>query len=186
MPDKLRTFIAVPMRATRPLKELLERLTTMGSAVRPLYFDNLHVTLKFLGETDPADVTRIAAIVEQAVEGVSAFEARLDGLGAFPHARRPSVVWAGLQNAESLSDVVRRLERELKRLGFPKERRKFAPHVTLARVRSRAPDALMELLAEHAAASFGTARIDCVIHYRSDLKTTGALYTPLFTRNLTG
>lgn len=184
MPKPLRTFIAVRIRATRPLRDVLDQLKTFGRSLKTVYPDNLHATLKFLGDTDPAAISEIGRTLEQAVAGVSPFELRMTGLGAFPDEKRPRVVWAGLERAEPLVALAAELETRLEPLGFPAEGRPFKPHLTLARLRGRPPEGLPALLAEHPATDFGTMSIDSIELYQSDLGTHGPKYTPLLSAEL--
>lgn len=180
MPDELwRTFIAVKIASTPPLCDVLAQLAAMTPAVRPVAAENLHVTLKFLGDTPVSAVPAISAAVSAAASGKAGFEAHLLGLGAFPHPGRPSVVWVGLTGAETLIDIAAQLKKPLKQLGFAPEPRPFAPHLTVARVRSRPPPELQELLAARAAADFGTALIRRVELMRSELRPEGSKYTVL-------
>ncbi|MGH7128895.1 MAG: RNA 2',3'-cyclic phosphodiesterase, partial [Planctomycetaceae bacterium] len=151
----LRTFIAVKVPATRPLRPVLAEFETMGRAVRAVAADGLHVTLKFLGDTRQDAVAEIEETLRAVVAETAAFDVRLVGLGAFPHAGRPSAVWAGIQDAEPLTEIAAELERALEPLGFAAEQRAFQPHLTLARVKSKPPPALGELLSAHAATEFG-------------------------------
>jgi 2'-5' RNA ligase len=186
MPKSIRTFIAVHLRATRPLREILDRLQALGRPMRTVAPENLHATLKFLGDTDPAAVSGISRIVEAAARTAEPFELRMVGLGVFPDARAPKVVWAGLANAETLARLTSDLESAMKPLGFGPDGRAFKPHLTLARVRGRAPRELAPILAAHTATTFGTAHVGSVELYQSDLGPKGSTYTPLFSAELGG
>lgn len=179
MADSIRAFIAVEIPAPAALRTVIPQLEQMGRAVRVVSTDGMHVTLKFLGDINPAAVPPIAQALKAAVQGTSAFEARMVGLGAFPHADRPSVVWVGFEDAEPLVAIAERLEKGLRPLGFRRERREFQPHVTLARVRSKPPAELAELLNELASTPFGVVAIDSVKLIRSELRPEGSLYTEL-------
>ena len=98
MPRTVRTFIAVHLHAGAALRAVLASLADMGPAVRPVAADGLHVTLKFLGDTDAALIPAVAGAIRECVAGQGPFELRLTGLGAFPHPGRPSVVWAGIED----------------------------------------------------------------------------------------
>ena len=186
MPYPIRTFIAVHVRATRPLRQVIDRFRGLGRALKPVNDEALHVTLKFLGDTDPALVPRIHEEVVAATAGQGAFEMWVAGVGCFPNTDRPRVVWAGLQGAEALVTIAAELERRLEPLGFAPEGRPFRPHLTLARVRdgARPPRELADLLAEHAEAEFGTARVESVVLYQSELRPQGPVYTALATAEL--
>jgi RNA 2',3'-cyclic 3'-phosphodiesterase len=177
MAATIRAFIAVKIPASPPLRGVLSQLGGMGRAVRAVSADNLHVTLKFLGDTSLEAVADIGRAVQRSVEAKQAFDLSIVGLGAFPHARRPSVIWAGFEGAEPLVEIAEELERELERLGVPRENRRFAPHLTLARIKSRPPAELGELLDRHPTTHFGTASITRVELFQSELTPDGPLYT---------
>lgn len=185
MPQLIRTFIAVAVPCTAELKPVLQLLREMGSAVTPVAADNLHLTLKFLGDTDPGRVSDIGDVITEETAGLSAFSMDLVGLGAFPRPQRPSVIWAGIQAPESLIDLASRLEKRMRKLRFPKDRHEYNPHLTLARVRRKPPQELFELLAENTATPFGSVEIDAVTLYQSELKPDGAKYSALAKAALT-
>lgn len=186
MSNRMRAFIAVKLPGNPKLREIISRLGTMGRAVKPVAGDNLHVTLKFLGDIAPEQTAEISRVVQSVAEPVAPFEVRLVGLGAFPHARRPSVIWAGLQNAEPLCRLAESLEAELEPVGFAPEKRPFHAHLTLARVKSRPPEDLAVLLDEHSETEFGVASIESVELFQSELQRDGPRYTVLASAELAG
>ena len=186
----LRTFVAVKIHPTVGLKRLLSKLHSL-EGLRPADSDNLHVTLKFLGDTPDEQVPEICRAVESSVQGEAPFPVRVKGVGAFPNADRPSVLWAGLQEAEPLLRIASRVEAALGNLGFPAEARPFSPHVTLARFKNRPPEAVFQMLKDEAQSDLGLDRIESVIYYQSDAgrgsarkRSTGPEYVPLATVRL--
>lgn len=182
-----RGFIAVEVPPLEPMLRVREALRHSGADLRVVEGDVNHVTLKFLGDTPLTFVDRIENGIRNAVKGVGPFTMTARGAGAFPNSAQPRVVWAGLHGAESLGVVARRLEDEMHKLAFPRERRDFTPHVTLARVRSpRGRDRLAQVLGESATEEFGSVRVDHVTLYRSELSSKGPTYTALRTVPLEG
>jgi RNA 2',3'-cyclic 3'-phosphodiesterase len=175
----LRTFVAVTIPATAPLRHLLRQIGAAGSRLRPPAADKLHVTLKFLGDTPVEQVPEVAAAIRSCLADQAACDVELSGIGAFPDLRRPSVFWVGIQNAGRLAEMARLLETTLAPLGYPPEARSFHPHLTVLRVKFRPPPALFELVAAHATADFGTAHIGAVEYLQSELKPGGSQYTVL-------
>jgi len=150
--------------------------------------ENFHLTLKFLGGVDEARVPDVIDAVHEAVQRHAAFDLSVAGLGAFPSATRPRVLWAGLRDgADALAALAESADGAVARLGFPREDRVFSPHVTLARVREprRAP-ALADALAAAAARPFGRVPVRAATLMRSDLSPRGARYTPLAAAALSG
>jgi len=184
MSDSIRAFIAVAMPPTRALRNVLDRLGMLGSAVKPVTADNLHVTMKFLGQIPAEQVPQIVTIMRDAAAGERAFAARIVGLGVFPRPERPSVVWAGLDEADGLICIADRLEERLTPLGFPRERRAFHPHLTLARIRRKPPAELADLLQDHQATEFGSADVETIQLFLSEPGPTGPQYRSLATTGL--
>ena len=186
MSQSVRLFIAVKVPSTPSLQKVLKHLEAMGRPVKPVSSDNLHLTLKFLGETNPTRIPEISQAISGAVDGEKTFETRIVGLGAFPRIQRPSVVWAGLENGEPLRRIAEFLETKLSELGFHPEQKPFHPHLTLARIKSKPPPELAELLNENPATDFGVVSISSVELFQSELQPNGPRYTVLASAELTG
>lgn len=141
--------------------------------------ENLHVTLKFLGHVDEARLEPMRGALGGAAAAGPPFDLAITGLGAFPTAARPRVLWAGVgRGAEALAALAAAVERALAALGVPPEDRPFSAHVTLGRVREpRRDPALAAALAAGAARDFGTLRVAHVSLMRSDLSPGGRRYT---------
>lgn len=186
MADTLRAFVAVQLSAPPPLVAVLSQLRQLGRAVKAMAAENLHVTLKFLGDTDSERIPEIKQLLQESVAGQPEFVVRLRGLGAFPHAGRPSVIWAGLLDAEPLERMASELETRLEPLGYPAEARRFQPHLTLARVKAAPPGELQSILLHHTTTDFGSAVICKVELIESELHPSGSRYRIWHTEPLTG
>lgn len=175
----IRTFIAVRVPQNPLLRQLHERLSQSGERIRPVRVNGLHVTLRFLGDTERSLVDEIAARMRKIAAEHPADVVRLTGLGVFPDLRRPSVVWVGMQNAGLLSVLAGELNRELAELGFVPEQRPFQPHLTVLRLKTRPPAALLDLIAAAPAADFGSFPVDTLELIQSELEPAGPRYTVL-------
>jgi 2'-5' RNA ligase len=152
----VRLFVAVNFPA-----ELRERLWTAAAPLRtrdvPVRWvpaADLHLTLKFLGETAEGRLDELDRALAEAVTGVRSLAVTVDGFGAFPNLTHPSVVWAGVLTDPALELLQHGVEKAFGPLGFPPEGRPFRPHVTLGRARRgtsaaafRGLDAVLEDLA---------------------------------------
>jgi 2'-5' RNA ligase len=146
---------------------------------------NLHVTVKFLGQIDEDRVGAIAAAMATVAERTPPFELAVRGLGAFPTPARPRVVWVGLEPAAPLAALAGDLDARLATLGFAREARRFAAHVTLGRVReTRRNPALSTALAR--SAECGRLPVNRVSLMRSELHPRSARYTELTSVVLAG
>jgi len=178
---KLRTFIAVPLPEEVQAKvgKLLSDLRKTDAAVRWVPARNLHLTLKFLGDLEEARLRDLFLGIQKAAEGIEPFQITLEGLGAFPNARRPRVLWIGLDVPGAMRTLSENIEEELFGLKFPREKRKFSPHLTIGRVKGqRGMETLMSVVQR---TDFGpeTVSVDRIVAMKSDLRPTGAVYSPL-------
>jgi RNA 2',3'-cyclic 3'-phosphodiesterase len=179
MSERLRSFIAVRIPASAALRPVVRELAEMGRAVKSVDPDHLHVTLKFLGDVNAERMPEISSILQTAAAAQCRCELTIAGLGVFPHAQRPNVVWAGLEGAQVLQALAAELQSAFEPLGFAREDRPFVPHLTLARIKARPPQSLHELLARHQKTRFGTATVESVELFRSDLGPEGPKHTVL-------
>ena len=171
-----RAFLAVRIPPTEGVRLLLRDLGRLGRAVRPVDPANLHITLRFLGNTDQSMFDGLREALEVATGGVGAFPLSLGGMGAFPRPQRPSIIWAGTGGNPHLAAIERGLEPLLDTLGWGAETRPFQGHVTLARVKARPPEQLQDLLRAHAETPLGTVAIESVDLMLSDLRAEGPSY----------
>ncbi|HEX2897084.1 MAG TPA: RNA 2',3'-cyclic phosphodiesterase [candidate division Zixibacteria bacterium] len=134
----MRLFIAAPISSEveKELSRIISALKNIGGQVKWVAPSNIHLTLKFLGDTDEKLVPQIKNIMDETASKHSSVSSGLSGLGAFPDYRRPRVFWAGLERgAEELSRIAGDIDRSVHTLGFDKENRPFKAHLTLGRVK---------------------------------------------------
>lgn len=184
MPQKIRTFIAVEMSPAvrHAAAELIGKLAPLSDDVKWVEPHNMHLTLKFLGDVDEADIPRVCEATAAATADRSPFTLRMFGVGAFPNVRRPRTIWVGArEGSEETVELAVRIDRAMRKLGFPKEGRRYTPHLTLGRVRRGGPwlTPLGEALAQHAALDLAETRVDRVVVFSSQLGRKGPTYTPL-------
>ena len=136
--ETIRAFIAItPAHTTRSaLSDLIERLRSCTDAVSWVSPENLHLTLRFLGDIQDKDVDTLTDQLKEPLALIPSFALRIAGAGAFPNLRTPRVVWAGISNPPpELSQIHSTIEAAVHRLGFKPESRPFRPHISLGRVR---------------------------------------------------
>jgi 2'-5' RNA ligase len=173
----MRVFIAidVPDEIKKELNELQRDLRPMSNAARWVAPESIHVTLKFMGEIPGKLVDQIDA----ALGGLAwkPFTINVHGVGFFPGARSPRVFWAGME-APTMQGLTEELDARMEPLGFEREKRKFRPHITLARAKtSRIDPELVAGSAKYAEHNFGTFTADRIYLVQSTLKPTGSVYT---------
>jgi len=196
----LRTFIAVevPPHVQKQIQQETEPLRrAIGtSLVRWAPAQNIHLTLKFLGDVSPASVDVMSQMLRTEADAHRAFDMQFSGLGSFPSLRRPRVLFIGIQapapkRASGLCELEalnRSIDSACARLGYESEGRDFHPHLTLGRVKQDASaldqQKIRHALEETKIDSLGIARVNSVHLYKSDLKPTGAVYTQIFSAPL--
>jgi len=159
-----------------------DRLRPVAGKVKWVEPANLHLTLRFVGETPDTDAERVAAAAQGVGDGVLPVSLALRGVGAFPTPARPRVVWVGLgRGAEALAGVSRDLNARLQEaLGLPPEARPFAPHLTVGRVKEPAPSrALATAIEELRDEDFGEFVAVRFMLYHSTLTPRGPIYRVL-------
>lgn len=194
MTTLIRSFIAVPLTASIHAslgdftgRHNLER----KNGFRPVKPQNIHLTLKFLGDATPEQLNRVKAGLESCTSSISAFPIELKGVGTYPNWERPRVVWVGIQAAEILQTLNSQIERETLAAGFLSEAKKFSPHLTLARVASIPPspstmNVIRVLKGLEPVPSFGTMQVTHVSLFKSVLLPEGPVYTQLSSHFLRG
>jgi 2'-5' RNA ligase len=184
MKDTVRTFIAVETSAAvrQRAAELVVLLSATGVKVSWVKPHNMHLTIKFLDEVRWNAIADVTAAVQRVAQTVEPFELEIGGAGAFPSAGRPRTLWLGtVAGSEPLAALAAALETALKPLGFPKEHRRFAAHLTLGRVRDGGPSArgLGEAIKQHARFSAGQFTVRELVVFSSELTPQGPIYEVL-------
>lgn len=173
-----RGFISVDITEIGELVKLDRELRTVGGGMRPVAMDVVHVTLKFLDETDEAAIPKLIDAMDKAVKGVAPFDITLKGMGAFPTKDNIRVGWVGMQGAEPLIGIAKTLDEECARLGFEKEERPFSPHLTVGRMKdptgTEQVKGIIERFKEH---DFGTRAVRSIRLKKSVLGAKGPTYT---------
>jgi 2'-5' RNA ligase len=188
----LRTFIAIdlPKSIQDSIEKEVARLQKLLSSeiIRWTPLQNIHITLKFLGDTPTMHIDFLKQMLTRLCDSHSAFDLQLSTLGSFPNAKLPRILWLGLHAPTGLASLQRDIENESARLGYEKEARAFSPHLTIGRVHQNIhPNDLQKIasiLSTFQLGKIGSARVDSVHHYQSDLHTDGSVYTKLFSAKL--
>ena len=182
MSEQIRSFIAFDMESEQVLSRLAaaqKLLVETGADLKLVTPQNIHVTIRFLGDISPG-------MVDKVYEGIkkvkfTPFTIQLHGLGVFPSLNYPRVVWAGMTDGvEQLKSIFTQLEPQIRALGFAVDAYGFSPHLTIARVRSGVnKQRLAELVTKKADYEFGTIKADCLRLKRSVLSPKGPTYSTL-------
>ncbi len=180
--DKRRLFFAIilPDDIKHAIGEVVSRLneSATGNTIRWCRDDQWHFTLKFLGELPFSQSVKAVEAAESTARVTPPFSLKLNGVGAFPNAQRPTILWLGVsEGAKEMSDLANHLDTELLSMGFPKENRAFKPHLTLARIKSYEQEKeAAKLLQNPTTAEFESVLISSFALMRSYLLPDGAKY----------
>jgi 2'-5' RNA ligase len=140
--------------------------------------EKLHLTLKFLGETNENQLNDLTKIVSKIAARISNFKLQISATGVFPSPRKPRILWLGINDkTESLQKISGLLETECERIGFPKEKRNFKAHLTIARLRE--PHKSTEIARKHLQNEFEPVEFEVseIVIYESKLQSTGSIYS---------
>jgi 2'-5' RNA ligase len=188
----LRLFIALPIseEIRERLKELQEIGRGKGLTARWTAPAGIHLTLVFLGWTEPGLQAKVEEALERVARLTPPFTLDVTGLGVFPRIQAPRVIWAGIEEAPALMTLQRRVSLEVAELGFELEARSYRPHLTLGRVepsqRLGKSDRFAEWMMEGKDLNIGTCNMEKVVLMKSESHPGGSVYLDLFGSELKG
>lgn len=188
----LRAFIAIdlPDQLQGALEKQITRLRQpLGDElIRWVPTQNMHLTLKFLGTIAASHLEFLKQLITQTAESHNPFDMQISGIGSFPNLKQARILWAGIHAPTELSSLQKSLETGTARLGYEAEERPFSPHLTLGRVRQNIDQTGMQKIRTTLAAiqlgNIGSARVDSIHLYKSELHSSGSIYTKLFSAPL--
>ncbi len=189
----IRAFIAIPFPAnlqhsiyqkTTPLRTRLGR-----ELVRWVPPENIHITLKFLGDTPEEKLALLKTILEKDIVQIHSFDISVKNLGVFPNFSRPSVIWIGAEGGDKLSTLHECTQRGASQIGSVPEKRRFSAHLTLGRVtrkgyNSKARSKIRRVLEESPAYDFGKVPVHSIHIFQSELTQKGAKHRSIFEAKL--
>jgi RNA 2',3'-cyclic 3'-phosphodiesterase len=190
--EEVRTFIAIelPQKVKDSLEELENRIKSEKYRVKWVAPVSIHLTLKFLGNISIDSITDITHTMENAILGITPFRLAVSGLGVFPNPQRIQIVWAGISGElDKLVQLQKRIDEELKNLGFVPESRPFTAHLTIARIRDEASASERQSIGQFIAKTDfngGEFKVESVNLMKSQLTREGPIYSCLAPIPLSG
>jgi len=173
-----RAFISADIQPGEALVDVLGKLARSRADLKIVKSQLLHVTLKFLGDTDEGLVQGIDERIAASCKGIGPFRIKLQGMGAFPSLSNIRVIWVGMQDGDQLGEIARRLDIALKELGFERDKKGFVPHLTVARTRTPRNIAnVHEILRDSATTDYGEYPVDRILLKKSVLSPQGPTYS---------
>jgi len=187
-----RGFISIDVEATDNIHEFMDELERTRAPLNMVDPNQLHMTVKFLGDTEEDQIDKIVENVEFAIEHFDPFKLELSGTGAFPHLGFMKVIWIDSEvpsdepqvveedDISFLGDLAHRVEEELVPLGFERDDREFSPHITVARVKGgKNKERLRDVIEKYDDEHFTSFEVDKLTLKKSVLKKQGPEYHTL-------
>jgi 2'-5' RNA ligase len=186
----MRTFIAIelPGEIKNILGSIQDELKQTQADVKWVKPENIHLTLKFLGEIDEDLVEKIHSILDEVAGKNCPFKLGLTNLGAFPKLQYPRVIWIGMVGDQKVIDIAKDLEEQMVKIGIPAESRPFSSHITLGRLRSglnrKALIEKLESLNKKFTPPYPEFNLHSLTLFKSTLTPQGPIYEALFSSPL--
>ncbi|HVH16609.1 MAG TPA: RNA 2',3'-cyclic phosphodiesterase [Candidatus Angelobacter sp.] len=180
---QIRSFVSIDLEDPQILsriESIMSSLISLGGDLKPIERENIHLTLKFLGNVATTKLDEIKSALAHVV--FPPFSLEIKGAGAFPNLKRMNVIWVGIEEGWSQVELIyEQTEKLLHQLGFSRETRSFSPHITVSRVKSgRKRDEIAAFLGHLTDESFGVFDVESVRLKQSVLSTSGPKYSTLF------
>ncbi|MDH5510795.1 MAG: RNA 2',3'-cyclic phosphodiesterase [Nitrospinota bacterium] len=177
----MRLFFAIDISEDVRLaaEKLIHSIEAPKGTVKWIQPDNLHITLKFLGETTSGKLEAIISASRMVASTHESMSVQVSGLGVFPDKRKPRIVWLGIKGDTTRMQILAGdLDEVMVQEGFEEENRTFSPHITIGRVRDpKAGKIISNAIADHQKTGFGSFVVDKLLLYESRLRPEGPLYT---------
>ncbi len=175
-----RGFIAIDINATPQITAFEKEIVQTGADVTLVEPENIHITVKFLGDTDERDIDTIIKSIEESASEIKPFPVTLKGTGVFPNRDYMKVIWIGITDGGIIKTIAQAIDEKLEPLGFKKENRGFAPHLTIGRVKTaRNKNQLLSVIGQYNTVEFTLQHIESVVLKKSELTPKGPIYTTL-------
>jgi 2'-5' RNA ligase len=178
----MRAFLAVDLdeKLEDEVSQVQKRIMGANAQLKFVEPENLHFTLKFLGEVSDSKVEDLKVMIEDKIVEYEPFKLYINKTGFFPHSGYIRVIWLGVENPEVYSQMQIDLDQEFVKLGFKKEK-SYIPHLTIARVKgAKNKEALISLIKEMENVNIGDMMVDKLVLKKSELTPVGPIYYNLF------
>ncbi|MHC1705624.1 MAG: RNA 2',3'-cyclic phosphodiesterase [Tenuifilaceae bacterium] len=185
--ETIRTFVAIDVNVENNLKVKWRELKSLlrSDSIKWVDEHSLHLTLFFLGDTEIETVEKISIKLEEELHETPQFKINLKGWGIFGNHNFPKVIWTGISESQDLKNIKKKVNNVVTSFGFEEERRDFSPHFTLGRVKHiKEPELLASFIQNNKTEFIQESLISRVIFYKSELRPSGPIYTPIKTIKL--
>jgi 2'-5' RNA ligase len=175
-----RGFIAIDVKATEFILKFLQEINNLNADIKTVEPQNIHITIKFLGDVQQDKIDEIEQIIKDSVTNTDPFTITFKDTGVFPNKNYIRVVWIGIHKSDKLKAIAGNIDESLSKLGFKKEKREFSAHLTIGRVKTaRNMELLLKKIEDFSNFDFGKQDIISIKLKKSDLTPKGPIYTTL-------
>jgi len=179
MPE-FRCFISIDIEIPSKIIEIEREIEKTGGNVKLVEPKNMHLTLKFLGNTNEEMIDELENMIKESIKDVEPFKIQIKGTGVFPNEKYIKIIWLGIQNGEKITQIAEKIDEKVSKLGFKKEKRSFSPHLTIGRVRNaKNKDKILKMIEKYKDLLFAEKIVDTINLKRSELTPQGPIYTTL-------
>lgn len=180
----MRLFIALPLPLTveNSLGTIISDLKPHDGKIRWVNPSNIHLTLRFLGETEQKRLPELKQLIIAASENQKPFQATISRIGAFPNLRQPRIIWAGFAEdsvVTKIADLASSIEHGVRNIGFENEKKKFRPHLTLARIKDPSSLQILPKVLQDYSLDPIDCQLDRLCLFQSTLTPKGPIYKRL-------
>lgn len=180
-----RGFIAVEIPVNDKIQTFHDELSRLPTKIKLVEPENIHITLKFLGETKKEHIANIQQIMKTSVQGLKPWNIRLQGTGVFPNNNYIKIIWIGIEQIGNLAEISKVLNLETATLGYKKEKRGFKAHLTIGRVNNAVgKNELIAVIDQYKDTNFNEVLIDKIMLKKSTLTPKGPIYETISTVHL--
>ena len=177
---QFRGFIAVDIGAYPKIIDYENEIKKSGAIIKLVEPENIHVTLKFLGDTEEKLIDDIERIMINSIKNIEPFQIQLKGSGVFPNQNYMKVMWIGIKNGEKIGQIANSIDENISSLGFEKEKRSFSPHLTIARIKAvKNKEKLIQIIEKYQETVFADIQVISIKLKQSQLTPKGPIYTTL-------
>ncbi|MFC1748868.1 RNA 2',3'-cyclic phosphodiesterase [Pseudomonadota bacterium] len=175
--ESFRGFIAVELPVTEEILSIGNDISHSDAQVKLVQPENIHITLKFLGQTPTQQIENIETIMKQSITDIQPHTINLIGTGVFPNERYIKVIWIGIKQGEQLATIASSLNNQLSALGFKKEKRSFSPHLTIGRMKTaKGKEHILSIIEKYKETIFAEVNVQEIILKKSTLTPKGPIY----------
>lgn len=177
----MRIFIAIDPgnEIKEKIQEIKTKIDVLGSGVKWVEKENLHITLKFLGEINETMLNNVKSCIENIKNECGSFDIKLCSIGVFPNVKDARVIWVDIKEGQQeLKLLSEKIDAKLNKIGFSRENRPFSPHLTIGRVKGYInPESLKTIINDFKDYQIGKFTVKSICIMRSILKPTGPVYS---------